>query len=219
MTSAHGHDHFQVGVLVACVRGSRSWRRDPSRSRTEQGDERKPKPHRCNSSCIILLSMDESGVQQLLQAQKDAQLGVIPGEAALEIDGVGRADGPVGGELDGAALHEGAGGHDDLGCRSRAWPRAPASHSCPPAAAAWMPLQKATMASWLPSSTAWMMSWRLSRGVGHARGSPDFHSTLAAKTAPLSAAGHHRGSQETAPDTKRASGRGLRRPPAPGPGR
>ena len=37
-----------------------------------------------------------------------------PGEAALEIDGVGLANGAVGGELDGAALDECACGHDDL---------------------------------------------------------------------------------------------------------
>ena len=37
-----------------------------------------------------------------------------PGETALEVDCVGRADGPVGGKLDGAALDEGSGGHNDL---------------------------------------------------------------------------------------------------------
>ena len=64
-----------------------------------------------------VLQGHDTGVHQLLQAHEDAQLGVIPGEAALEVDGVRVADGAVGGELDGAALHEGAGGHDDLRAR------------------------------------------------------------------------------------------------------
>ena len=38
---------------------------------------------------------------QLLQAHEDAELGVVPGQAALEINRVGRADGAVGGQLDG----------------------------------------------------------------------------------------------------------------------
>ena len=40
---------------------------------------------------------------------------MIPGETALEIHGVGFADGAVGREFNGAALNEGAGSHDDVG--------------------------------------------------------------------------------------------------------
>ena len=39
---------------------------------------------------------------------------MIPRQAALKIHGVGRADRPVGREFNGRALHERAGGHDDL---------------------------------------------------------------------------------------------------------
>ena len=49
---------------------------------------------------------DESGVEHFLQRQQHAKLGVVPGEAALIVDGVGFAHGAVGGELNGAALHE-----------------------------------------------------------------------------------------------------------------
>ena len=48
--------------------------------------------------------MHDPRVHQFLETHEDAQLGVIPGEAALEIHGIGRTDGAVGGELDGAAL-------------------------------------------------------------------------------------------------------------------
>ena len=39
---------------------------------------------------------------------------MLPGQAPLEVDRIGGADGAVGAELDAAALDEGPGGHDDL---------------------------------------------------------------------------------------------------------
>ena len=62
---------------------------------------------------------DESGVEHFLQRQQHAKLGVVPGEAALIVDGVGLAHGAVGGELNGAALHECARRHDDVGIIAR----------------------------------------------------------------------------------------------------
>lgn len=35
-------------------------------------------------------------IHQLLEGFEDSQLGVVPGEASLEVDGVGRLDGAVG---------------------------------------------------------------------------------------------------------------------------
>ena len=55
-----------------------------------------------------VLQGHDTGVHQLLQAHEDAQLGVIPGQAALKVYGVGLADGAVGAQLDGRALDEGA---------------------------------------------------------------------------------------------------------------
>ena len=49
-----------------------------------------------------------------MQAHENADLGMVPGQTALEIHGVGRTDGTVRGKLDGAALNKGTGGHDDL---------------------------------------------------------------------------------------------------------
>ena len=63
--------------------------------------------------------MDKAGIHELLQAHEDAQFGMAPGQAALEVDRIGRTDGPVCGELDGAALHEGACGHDHLAVVAR----------------------------------------------------------------------------------------------------
>ena len=40
---------------------------------------------------------------------------MVPGEAALEVDGIGLTDGAICGELNGTALHEGTGGHNDIG--------------------------------------------------------------------------------------------------------
>ena len=64
---------------------------------------------------LLFSQLHDAGLHQFLQAHEDAQLGVVPGEAALEVDGVRLPDGAVGGKLDGAALDKGAGGHDDIG--------------------------------------------------------------------------------------------------------
>ena len=62
----------------------------------------------------LLIQLGQSCVDHFLQTHEDAQLGMIPGEAALKIDGVGLPDGAVGGELNRGALDEGTGGHNDL---------------------------------------------------------------------------------------------------------
>ena len=60
-------------------------------------------------------SMDADVINKAIdEAVEEAKDQGIHGKATLKVHGVGRADGAVGGELDGAALHEGAGGHDDL---------------------------------------------------------------------------------------------------------
>ena len=63
-------------------------------------------------SCI--LDVYQAGIYHLLQAHEDTQLGMVPSQAALEIDGIGLPDGAVGGQLHGAALDKSTGCHDDL---------------------------------------------------------------------------------------------------------
>ena len=48
---------------------------------------------------------------------------MVPRQAALKIDRIGRADGAVGGELNGGALHKRARRHHDLGVIARHGPR------------------------------------------------------------------------------------------------
>ena len=98
---------------------------------------------------------DESGVEHLLQRQQHAKLGVVPGETALIVDGVGLAHGTVGGELNGAALHECARRHDDVGVVAghRRGDRVDIA------------VDRGGGLDALagePSSTHWMMSWRAS---------------------------------------------------------
>ena len=90
---------------------------------------------------------------------------MVPSEAALEVDGVRGADGPVGGELDGTALDKSAGGHDDVGVIARHGPGL-RGHVAVYRGGGLDPLAEATMASALPRVTAWMMSWRLSVALG-----------------------------------------------------
>ena len=73
--------------------------------------------------CEVIPADGQTRLYQLLQAHEDAQLGVVPGETALEVDGIGGADGAVGGELDGTALDEGACRHDDIGIVAGHGPR------------------------------------------------------------------------------------------------
>ena len=61
------------------------------------------------------LQRNQACFQHLLQAHEDAQLGMIPSEATLEIDGVGGTDRAIGAQLDGRALHECARRHNDIG--------------------------------------------------------------------------------------------------------
>ena len=53
-------------------------------------------------------------VDQILQGFQDTELGVGEGEAALEIDCIGRLDGTVCAQLYGGTGNKGAGGHDHL---------------------------------------------------------------------------------------------------------
>ena len=86
----------------------------------EQRDDRKPEPHSCLYPLVLnfikgnALEIDQPGLDHLLQAHQDAELGVHPRQAALEIDGVGRANRAVSGKLNGGTLHERARRHDDL---------------------------------------------------------------------------------------------------------
>ena len=72
---------------------------------------------------LLFRQLCQTGIHELLQAHEDAELGVVPGQTALEIDGVGLADGPVGRKLDRRALHERARRHDDLGLADTIKPR------------------------------------------------------------------------------------------------
>ena len=49
----------------------------------------------------ILFPLCQPRLNELLQAHEDTELGVIPRQAALEIDRIRRADGAVGRQLDG----------------------------------------------------------------------------------------------------------------------
>ena len=74
-----------------------------------------PQGHPYGSMSIVCKSeLHQTGIRHFLQAHENTKLGVEPGQAALEIDRIGRADGTIGGKLNGAALDEGTGGHNYL---------------------------------------------------------------------------------------------------------
>ena len=49
------------------------------------------------------LKLDQTRFIHLLQTHEDTQLGVLPGEAALEVDGVRLPNGAISAQLDAAA--------------------------------------------------------------------------------------------------------------------
>ena len=109
--NADRHDHLQVrGFVVglAAANLGKQVRAAPA----EQRNHGKPEPHMfCILSSIFNLNLqiDQSGFDHLLQAHQDAELGMHPRQAALEIDGIRRADRTVGGKFDGRTLHKRAG--------------------------------------------------------------------------------------------------------------
>lgn len=46
--------------------------------------------------CVLRLKRDQPGIHHFLQAHENADFGVVPGQTALEIHGVGGTDGAVG---------------------------------------------------------------------------------------------------------------------------
>ena len=113
---ADGDDHFQMGRLILFAAAA-DLGKQIGAAPADERDECKPEPVQGMIPPDYLLyfrQRGQTGVCHVLQGQQDAELGMIPCQAALKIDGVGRADRTVGRELNGRALHERACRHDDL---------------------------------------------------------------------------------------------------------
>ena len=119
---------------------------------------------------------------------------MIPGEAALKIDGVGVADGAVCGQLDTAALHESACRHNDVGIVAGHGPRLRghiAVHRCSSLNTA------AEGHHSLPAAQRHRLNDVMAafRGVGDA-GEAQLFVDVGGKDRTLQGTGHHGGSQE-----------------------
>ena len=100
---ADGNDHFQMGRLILFAAAA-DLGKQIGAAPADERDECKPEPVQGMIPPDYLLyfrQRGQTGVCHVLQGQQDAELGMIPCQAALKIDGVGRADRTVGRELNG----------------------------------------------------------------------------------------------------------------------